>query len=220
MTTRLQQLQKVSARTWLVMFSVLVLMWLGGIALTEYTHPMKQIVAVTSRLPGGPKYARTLREEETMWAVSCLYRAFNAELVPIEWPLPPPADFYPKTWNELIAANRDARGRLFRDGLAARFPLLHQPLDPWGHPWVCRLEIVPAAASEELFPVERTSEFLQAEFVFGSTGPDGVECPVDSRRVDDNRLFRSDCDDLLVRRKVALPKGQNDNPVPGQANGQ
>jgi len=151
--------------------------WGIGYSLTEFTNPLTQAYGLYSRI-AGDKYHRTRRESDTNMAIFHLRYAIKRKY---DDAFVRNLGEFPNAWDKLIRDTADYQGPHLRGRLAEAYPMLRAPLDPWGRPWIFRIE-VPEGGLE-------SQDVAQMRLVFGSSGPDGVECGGDRSR--------TGCDDLI-----------------------
>jgi len=166
-----------------------LLLWLLALFQTQFWNPAHQLRAVASYI-GGPKYARSATEANLHMAIFHLEKSAQSELneLDVEQRLS-----LPHTWQELIQIAGPHLGPHMKGSLSTAYPLLKRDVDPWGHPWVFRREVLPGG----------DDALANYELTFGSVGPDGIECPALNVGY---REKRQKCDDLLESILILAPR--------------
>lgn len=170
---------------WCGIVSVVIALWSWGYFFTEASSPIRQAGAVWARCFGN-KYQRTIRESDTNIAVFHLSYAIQntysldamqaGRMLPLSWP-------------ELIRDTGGYAGSHMAGTLIRAYPFLAKPVDPWGRPWVFRLEEIGRSSGDN---------FVELNVTIGSLGPDGLEC--DSAAINYETRRRM-CDDLLITKR-------------------
>lgn len=190
--------QPVRWRTFGIFATALVL-WCWGYYVTEEQSPLGQPVRVWAR-GFGHKYQRTVRESETNIA---LFHLSHAVLDAYSYDMLKKGRTLPVAWPELIRDTGDYAGSHMAGTLTRAYPFLAKPVDPWGRPWVFRLEETWRSSVDDL---------VDLKFTFGSLGPDGQEC--DSQEVNYDTRRRT-CDDLLItKRFLGVPLSSVPSGIP------
>ncbi|MDP1799490.1 MAG: hypothetical protein Q8K78_18480 [Planctomycetaceae bacterium] len=165
---------------WLITIACATAAWMIAYHVTESRNPLLQFFRVFARY-SGPMYLRTERESTANMAIFHLRKAMPSYFKRSDdkgWT-------FPKNWSELIAATGEYRGPHLNGRLVSAYPILQEPLDPWGHPWVYRV------VEDEL----SDAEIACVRITIGSLGPNGVECPESND--DDYNTRRRTCDDIF-----------------------
>lgn len=156
-TSRTKQVIKRVSTCLAIAVCVTVAAWVAAVVATGFSDPIYQSIAVRNLICGPPGF-RNRKEAEVIMAMFHLRQAVRRESSR-KWLF--------ESWDDVVTKTGDYTGPHLKGTLSEAFPLLRQPLDPWGNPWVYRLKAV-GQWQDGSFLIEVT---------FGSPGPDHRESP-------------------------------------------
>lgn len=165
------------------------LVWVVEWCVTGFANPVFQSRAVLAQF-SGPAFARSSAEFKTNQALFHLERAVRSCLADWEGERD---EGMPTSWAHLIKDVGGFRGSHMTGSLLHDYPLLNSETDPWGRPWIYKVE------KEDIDGGEDSGYRI----TLGSFGPDGAECD----EPDGGKIRHRGCDDLilefsLLRRRV------------------